>query len=140
MVDSAPNLDIAFPQFMSFIGKSNLVVHNAAFVMPFLQKYAKTFGTIIINNITDTLSISRKKLPQLEGDKIFTLTNYLKTKRTPSNRALDDSIAIGLVFLRLASIKDESQAHQTIKKPPNAPSLSINLMGLSLQSRALKKI
>ncbi|MDD5322835.1 MAG: exonuclease domain-containing protein [Methylococcales bacterium] len=125
MVDSAPKLDIAFPQFMSFIGKSNLVVHNAAFVMPFLQKYAKTFGTIIINNITDTLLISRKKLPQLEGDKIFTLTNYLKTKRTPTNRALDDSIAIGLVFLRLASIKDESPAHQTIKKPTKRPK-SIN--------------
>jgi len=117
MVDSAPKLDIVFPQFMSFIGKSNLVVHNADFVMPFLQKYAKTFGTIISNNITDTLSISRKKLPQLQGDKLFTLTNYLKTKRTPSNRALDDSIAIGLVFLRLASIKDEAPTHQTIKNP-----------------------
>ncbi len=104
--------DIVFPKFISFIGKSNLVVHNATSVMPFLHRYAKASGTTIQNYVTDTVSISKKKLPELNSSSIFTLTSHFKIKRKLSDSALDYSIAIGLVFLRLASIKDEASTPQ----------------------------
>ncbi|MGJ0485155.1 MAG: exonuclease domain-containing protein [Methylomicrobium sp.] len=96
-----------FPRFMTFIGKSNLVIHDANYVMHFLQKYANSFNVTISNNVTDTLAIARKKLPQLNDHNLLTLTSYLKLKKTATHSAVDSSILSGLALFRLANIKEE---------------------------------
>lgn len=111
MLDGAPKPDTVFPQFLSFIGTSKLVVHNESFVMRFLQKNAQYCGTTISNNITDSLSLARKKLPQLDSKKLYVLTNHFNINKPFSSNALDDSIATGFVYLSLAKLK-KSQKKQ----------------------------
>jgi TPR repeat protein len=107
LIEKADRLNKVFPRFMVFIGKSNLVVHDANYVMFFLHKYAHFCNMEISNNVTDTIDIAIKKLTQQENYDLLSLGKYLNIRKEAGHSALDDSILNGLVLLHLASFREE---------------------------------
>jgi DNA polymerase III epsilon subunit-like protein len=104
-IQKAPRQDIVMNKFISFLKNYRLVFHNADFDMRFIIKYTNFYQLSISNPISDTLKLSREKLPSLSSHKLQTLVEHFKIKSNPTHRAKDDSIATGLLYLNLAELK-----------------------------------
>jgi DNA polymerase III epsilon subunit family exonuclease len=89
----------AIPGFISFIGESVLVAHNAAFDLGFLRAAAESVGKgEILNPVVDTQALAIKAFP---GKKSYGLQNLASDFGFPPNRAhraLDDAIMCKRLF------------------------------------------
>ncbi len=89
----------AIPGFVSFIGESVLVAHNAAFDLGFLRAAVESVGKgEIVNPVVDTQALSIKAFP---GKKSYGLQNLAVEFGFPPNRAhraLDDAIMCKRLF------------------------------------------
>lgn len=105
MVSNAPTINEIFHEFIEFIGEAKLVCHNSSFDMRFLKKYANELGYQINNEVVDTLHLSRKKVPHLKNHKLQTLVWHFNIKTDGKHRALADSYATGLVYIKCLRTK-----------------------------------
>lgn len=72
MLKDADTIDIVLNKLVDFIGNLPIVVHNANYVMDFIK--ANT-NIKIENEVIDTLTLSKKKLPHL---KVYTMKSILE--------------------------------------------------------------
>jgi DNA polymerase III epsilon subunit family exonuclease len=105
MLASAPAMNLVFPRFMDFISRHKLVMHNSAFDMRFLQRYAVDFGDKITNEVVDTLALARKKLPLLQNHKLPTLVSHFDIAYGQRHRARDDCIATAMVYINCLKLR-----------------------------------
>jgi DNA polymerase III subunit epsilon len=100
-------VDIA-QDFLKFIGNSNLIIHNAAFDMRFLnhELSCASLPLIPMHRAIDTLLLARKKFPgaQASLDALCRKFNISLQSRT-KHGALIDSELLALVYLELVGNK-----------------------------------
>lgn len=96
MVKGAPNIETAINDLLFFIEDYPIVAHNASFDMGFLlQSSPKEIN----NPVVDTLQLCRKQF-EFENNKLKTVCDNLGINNNEFHRALGDSMATGLVYLK----------------------------------------
>ncbi len=93
MVDAADPISKHIRDFLSFLGSSIIVAHNAQFDLNFLNAECENCGLPLTHNYAvDTLQLSRVIYPETEHHKLDFLADYLGIDKGASHRALDDAI------------------------------------------------
>lgn len=99
----APNPRDAVARFASFVGKSNLVAHNAEFDRAFIMKHADPGE--FTGAWVDSLALSLIVLPRLRSHRLVDLARAFGL-HAPSHRALDDTVCLGQLWrILLAGIQ-----------------------------------
>ncbi len=83
-------LEIAFPQFLEFIGDRRLVFFNAPFDLAFLSRAAERFGRKIENPVSCALDMARRAWPGQKSYKLESLARNAGFSTTGTHRALKD--------------------------------------------------
>lgn len=87
---------------LAFVGSLPVVVHNADFDLAYIDALLDREDCDELDNeIIDTLSIARKKLPNLHGHSLDALSSYYGLTPTVRHRALEDALLDRAVFLKL---------------------------------------
>ncbi len=96
-------------KFVSFIGNSIVVAHNADFDTSFLKNNIKKWLNKDIDNfIVCTLMISRDILPNLENHKLHTIGRYFGLETANRHRAIGDSELTYQIWMRfLEKLKEK---------------------------------
>lgn len=96
MLEGAPLIDTAFPDFIEFINRHkdvHLVAHNAPFDIGFLKAAATALSHDWPKyEVIDTVKLARRVIDRSEilNYKLGTLSKFFDTKALPNHRALDD--------------------------------------------------
>lgn len=99
MVENAPSIQEALPQFLEFIGKTKeLVAHNAKFDADFLTTAADRQGIKLKQKYYDTLAISQKFWPNLYNQKLKTVADHIGYEIDDAHRALSDAKAVHAIM------------------------------------------
>lgn len=103
MVKDAPDFCEVLKAFDEFIEDYVLVGHNIySFDMKFICRDSREyFGRIIGNDFIDTLTLSRKCLPELDHHRLTDLADYYGISTKGAHRALNDCIMNQLVYEKL---------------------------------------
>ncbi len=81
----------ALLQLISFVGNKSIVCHNAAFDFGFLHAACQRTGLSMFHNpCIDTLTLSRRKVFDVEDYKLNTIANYFSLDISSQHRALAD--------------------------------------------------
>ena len=81
----------ALSQIISFVGNRSIVCHNAAFDFGFLHAACQRMGLSMFHNpCIDTLTLSRRKVFDVEDYKLNTIANYFSMDTSNHHRALAD--------------------------------------------------
>lgn len=104
MVKGKPLFKTIADEFMTFIGDSQLIIHNASFDVGFLNAELTRAGKLPItfDRVTDTLALARRKHPGGQNSldalcKRYGIDNSIRTK----HGALMDSELLAKVYLEL---------------------------------------
>ncbi|WP_338028483.1 PolC-type DNA polymerase III [Gottschalkia acidurici] len=108
MVKNEPFIEDIMNDFINFIGDSVLVAHNASFDTNFIKTNCERLNINMDNTILDTLSLSRVLFPDLKNHKLNTISKHLNISLENHHRAVDDSNATALIFLKCIEILQES--------------------------------
>ena len=100
MVKDAPSIEHVLPQFIKFAGSSPIVAHNASFDMGFIRHNASLLGLNINNTVVCTLQLCRKTFLGLSNHKLDTVARHLNISLKNHHRAIDDSLAAALIYLK----------------------------------------
>ena len=99
MVDAADPINKHIRDFLSFLGSSIIVAHNAQFDLNFLNAECENCGLPVTKNqAVDTLQLSRILIPEAEYHKLDFLADFLGIDKGSSHRALDDAITCMELF------------------------------------------
>ncbi|MFF2482611.1 PolC-type DNA polymerase III [Paenibacillus sp. NPDC058071] len=102
MVKDAPELEPKLREFIDFIGDAVLVAHNARFDIGFIQASCRAFGIPEVSNpVLDTLELARFLHPTMKNHRLNTLSTKYKASLENHHRAIDDSIALGVILYGL---------------------------------------
>lgn len=94
MLVDAPSIYVVLPRFANFAGDAILVGHNVTFDIAFIQQKAKIYKDMnFLNPYVDTLSLTRKKYPNLKSYKLQDLIKEFDLKTFAAHRALADVVA-----------------------------------------------
>ncbi len=104
MVADAPPIEQVLPQFLSFIGGSVLVAHNAGFDHGFLKTKAREQGVETDFTVVDTVGLARVLFPELAKFKLDTIAKKLKISLENHHRAVDDAGATAEIFVRFVEM------------------------------------
>ena len=104
MVADAPPIEQVLPQFLSFIGESVLVAHNAGFDHGFLKTKAREQGVETDFTVVDTVGLARVLFPELAKFKLDTIAKKLKISLENHHRAVDDAGATAEIFVRFVEM------------------------------------
>ncbi len=103
----APMIQQVMQSFTEFIGDDDMVGHNIrAFDLKFLYRFGFEMDESP-RNYYDTLSMARKLIPEgaVENNKLETLLDYFGITRRSAHKGLTDSVAEGMLFGKLLSLK-----------------------------------
>ena len=108
-VETAPVERKAMDKFSFWIGEAKegeivMVAHNASFDMSFIESAFKRSGVDASLKYVDTLSMARKKLPNLENHKLGTIADHFGIKLKNAHRAKSDAEACGRIFIELLKL------------------------------------
>jgi len=107
-IKNAPKIETVLPQFLDFIGNSNLVAHNASFDMEFLLNALYNHNLVKPKNkVIDTLKLSRKYHTRLDNHKLITLKEHLYIDQLPGHNSVADSLACAYVYMDCIDLMDE---------------------------------
>jgi DNA polymerase-3 subunit epsilon len=100
MVIDAPEIAVALPSFLEFIGDAVVVGHNVRFDLSFLNAAAMRLGYGRLDNkSTDTAKLARRLVrPEVRNLRLQTLAAHFRSPATPNHRALEDARATAHVF------------------------------------------
>ncbi len=104
MVKDKPVIRDVIGEFISFIGESVLVAHNASFDMSFIKEKVKLIDKEILNPVLDTVSLSRVLFKELKNHKLNTVAKHLDVPLYNHHRAVDDAEATALILLKSLDI------------------------------------
>lgn len=102
----APEMESVLWDFAKWLGdartgKTILVAHNAEFDLKFLRHYFHLYGIPATMVYKDTLSMSRKKLPDIKDHKLGTVAEHFGIKLEHAHRAESDAETCGKIFIEL---------------------------------------
>lgn len=87
---------------LAFIGSLPLVVHNADFDLAYIDALLDQEDLDELDNeVIDTLSMARKKLPKLHGYSLDALSSYYGLTPDVRHRAVEDALLDRSIFLKL---------------------------------------
>lgn len=111
MVEDAPLLADALPDFLEFAGDFVLAGHNIqSFDLKFIYRAAKELlGRDVTNDYLDTLYMARQCLPQLAHHKLTDLAAYFQIDAAGAHRALNDCMMNQQCYERMGSMQGEMQ-------------------------------
>ena len=115
MVRGQPNIDVVLPAFHEFCEDTVLIAHNAAFDMRFLQLKEDRTGIRFTQPVLDTLLLSAVVHPNQESHKLDVILERLGITIGTRHNALEDALATGEVFLKLAKLL-EGQGIVTVRQ------------------------
>lgn len=100
MVFDAPDIAVALPSFLEFIGESVIVGHNVRFDLSFLNAAATRLGYgRLANKSVDTAALARRLVrSEVRNLRLQTLAAHFRSPTTPNHRALEDARATAHVF------------------------------------------
>lgn len=100
MVVDAPDIAVALPSFLEFIGDAVIVGHNVRFDLSFLDAAATRLGYgRLPNRSTDTAGLARRLVrTEVRNLRLHTLAAHFRSPTTPNHRALEDARATAHVF------------------------------------------
>lgn len=106
MLKDADTINIVLNKLVDFIGDFPIVVHNADYVMKFIK--ANT-NIKLENEVIDTLTLSKKKLPHLKIYTIKAILEFSGNSEVVLNRSIDYARVIAKVFETLKDYKAENK-------------------------------
>lgn len=109
MVKDKPLIQDIMPSFLSFAKDSVIVGHNVNFDMRFIKHEAQNCNLpLTFNHVLDTLSLSKKAVPNLEAYKLDNLIDYfninLNIDNSDRHRALFDAVNTAIVMIKCLEI------------------------------------
>ena len=109
MVKDKPLIQDIMPSFLSFAKDSVIVGHNVNFDMRFIKHEAQNCNLpLTFNHVLDTLSLSKKAVPNLETYKLDNLIDYfninLNIDNSDRHRALFDAVNTAIVMIKCLEI------------------------------------
>lgn len=109
MVKDKPLIQDIMPSFLSFTKDSVIVGHNVNFDMRFIKHEAQNCNLpLTFNHVLDTLSLSKKAVPNLEAYKLDNLIDYfninLNIDNSDRHRALFDAVNTAIVMIKCLEI------------------------------------
>lgn len=109
MIDSAPSENVAFNDFIKFLGDAldgNTIIcaHNARFDMGFLKATLERLGYCADIVFIDTLYLARKKVLGLSNYKLNTVAHHFDIDNRRSHRAVEDAEVCGKILWKLINI------------------------------------
>ncbi len=107
MLKDADTINIVLNKLVDFIGDLPIVVHNADYVMKFIK--ANT-NIKLENEVIDTLTLSKKKLPHLKVYTIKAILEFSGNSDVVLNRSIDYARVIAKVFETLKDYKVENKS------------------------------
>lgn len=95
MLTEAPAIGSVLPSFLSFVGDSVIVAHNARFDVGFLNNALRAGDySAMENRVIDTALLARKILAgEVPNHKLSTLASHLRCAHRPTHRAFADVLA-----------------------------------------------
>lgn len=123
MLVGAPPARTVLPAFLAFLGspdRTALVAHNAGFDAGFLGRELRRSGLAPTGHaVIDTLSLARRKLPELRDHRLDTLARLFALDPNGPHRALADSLRVKGVWLALDGASEP--AERLVSYPVAAP-------------------
>lgn len=109
MVKDKPLIQDIMPSFLSFAKDSVIVGHNVNFDMRFIKHEAQNCNLpLTFNHVLDTLSLSKKAVPNLEAYKLDNLIDYfninLNIDNSDRHRALFDAVNTAIIMIKCLEI------------------------------------
>ena len=102
MVSGAPAFKEVYAEFASFIGDSVLIAHNASFDIRFIETETRRHELEPpVNQVIDTLKLSRKRHPELKRHGLESLSKHFKLGEVAFHRGLVDATHVKNLFLVL---------------------------------------
>jgi DNA polymerase III subunit alpha, Gram-positive type len=98
MVQTAPTIDKIIPHFLSFVGDSVIVAHNATFDFGFIDHNAKIVGASFDNKKLCTRKLANRLLPDLPSKKLGLICNHLGIVNEQEHRAMADVKVTAEIF------------------------------------------
>lgn len=96
----------AMAGFLTFIGETPIVSHNAQFDYNFLRNACKRCGLpLFSNSCTDTYAMSKRLVPDADNYKLQTLAMYFGIDTTGEHRCLADCLTTKLLYEKLIEIR-----------------------------------
>ena len=109
IVRGQPRLKTVVPDFLEFLSArpSLLLAHNASFDLGFVGAAIRRIGCRKIpgDPVIDTLSFARARLPHLRRHRLPDLRTHFRIATPAAHRALEDSLVLKSVFLKLAQFQ-----------------------------------
>ncbi|MDR2940517.1 MAG: PolC-type DNA polymerase III, partial [Clostridiales bacterium] len=100
MLVGAPDIREALTDFLTFVGGSVLVAHNASFDTGFIRAAAGRINISIQNTVLDTLELSRLLLPELSRHKLNIIAGHMGVSLENHHRACDDAKATAEIYIK----------------------------------------
>ncbi len=89
-------------KFVDFIGRSDILCHNAPFDMSFINHTCEAYGIKKLENkVCDTLDMVKKLISDIESYKLSSLSQYFGVGGEQSHRAIDDCRLTAKVYEKL---------------------------------------
>ena len=102
MLEAAPAISDALPQFLEFLGDSIIIGHNVNFDINFLYDVSlKICGKPLQNDFVDTMRLSRRMFPNEAHNRLSDLIVRFGIGTNVSHRADSDSQQTHAVYLHL---------------------------------------
>lgn len=124
MVQDAPTIADALPDFKKFMGGNLMVAHNATFDHGFLSHNSLThLQEELMNDKLCTKKLANRLLPELPSKKLSTLCEHFDITNVQAHRALADVHATHGVFTNMLQQLDEAgiKEQEEIKKFESMP-------------------
>ena len=103
MIQGAPTIEKALPEFLEFVGDSVLVAHNADFDTTFIRWACHQQGIEYNLTSVDTCTISQNILTELSKHKLDVVAKHFELDDFNHHRAGDDALVCGRIFGRLSA-------------------------------------
>ena len=117
MLESAPKPELVIPQFLSFVGNSILIAHNANFDINFLYEAAiRHSNTPLKNDFIDTLRIARKVFPELKHHRLSDIAEACHADQPEAHRAEADCLVTAQCYERMRSLVLSAQSEADFQK------------------------
>ena len=98
LVRDAVTIDIALPQFITFIEDLPLVAHNSRFDLSFIEENILNLHLPMITNTNiDTVYLARKYIKDVYNHKLETLKDYFHLTYS-SHRSVEDCLTTNYVY------------------------------------------
>ncbi len=107
MLKDADTINIVLNKLVDFIGDLPIVVHNADYVMKFIE--ANT-NIKFQNEIIDTLALSKRKLPNLKNYTLKTILEFSGNSEVVLNRLIDYARVLPKIYETLKDYKAKNKS------------------------------